>query len=309
MNVSVIIPTYNGAHKILAALHSLEQQEVMPQEVIVVVDGSTDGTTDLLKNTELKLPAFKIIEQPNGGRAKVRNRGALEATGDLLVFMDDDMIAPPHWISAHVEHHITIKDSLLCGKLEMVKANKGGEFMIFEEWQNAKWNKGLVNSNQDVILLNSPYLTANNFSVWVNLFFDLGQFDDRLNDAEDYDLAVRAFQENYPIYLSSKAFAYHYDAGLKNFKNYIRRLRQYREAQEMLVYYKPELYADKAKNQRFPVNPKGIKSKAFSFFAHNYWIKAVEKGHLKWLPKDIRFKLYDIIVTANGDFFPSNVPL
>jgi glycosyltransferase involved in cell wall biosynthesis len=274
-----------------------------------VVDGSTDGTADLLRATKLDLPGFRIIKQANGGRAKVRNRGANEATGDILVFLDDDMVVPAQWLSGHVEHHKLVNNSLLCGRLEAATMNQVGEFIVFEEWQNAKWNKGIAKNNEEVIRLESPYLTANNFSISNQLFSTLGQFDARLNDAEDYDLAVRAFQENYPIYFSSKAFAYHNDMDLKNFKSYIQRLRQYMVAQEKLIQYKPELYARKDKNERFPVQTGVLKLEVFKFFAKKYWIKAMEKGDFKWLPKNVRCKIYDIIVTANGVFFPEKVPL
>ncbi|MEZ5037033.1 MAG: glycosyltransferase [Chitinophagales bacterium] len=51
--ISVIIPTYNGAHKIVNALESIEKQSVAPDEVIVVADGSTDNTIDILKSKEI----------------------------------------------------------------------------------------------------------------------------------------------------------------------------------------------------------------------------------------------------------------
>ncbi|QMU27567.1 glycosyltransferase family 2 protein [Adhaeribacter radiodurans] len=309
MKTSIIIPTYNGANKILNALKSLEKLTRKPDEVIVVVDGSTDGTAEIIRSSDLSLLGFRMIEQANSGRATVRNRGATEAKGDLLVFMDDDIIVPEKWLSAHLEHHISKKNSLLVGKLESPKTELAGEFILFENWQNKKWNKDLTHTSEEEVLLKTPYISANNFSISKDLFFKLGQFDYRLNDAEDYDLAVRAFQENYPIYISSKAYAYHFDFGLKNFKSYIKRIRQYREAQEKLINFKPELYGDKAQNERFPVNPSGIKSKVFKLFANKYWIKAAEQGYLKWLPRDIRCRIYDIVVTANGRFFPEKVAL
>lgn len=309
MVVSIIIPTYNGAHKILSAIRSLEKQDYKPKEIIVVVDGSTDNTVELLRNAEINLPGFRIIEQANGGRAQVRNRGAVAATGDLLVFLDDDMIVPGQWLSAHVEHHALVGNSLLCGKLEAVTTGQEGEFIVFEVWQNFKWNKGITQDSETASLLSKPYLAACNFSVPKKLFMQLGQFDERLNDAEDYDLAFRAALEQVPIYFSPKAFAYHYDAGLKNFKSYIRRLRQYRVAQEHLVSQKPELYGDKHTYINFPGVPKGIKSIVFDFFAKEFWISVMDRGYLRWLPKALRCKMYDIIVTANGVFFTSKVPL
>src|SRR6187397_1060160 len=99
MSTSVIIPTYNGAHKVVNVLRALEQQTHLPDEVVVVIDGSTDNTAELLRTNTFKLPSLRIIEQPNGGRAQVRNRGAKEASQDLLIFFDDDMRPVPQSVA------------------------------------------------------------------------------------------------------------------------------------------------------------------------------------------------------------------
>src|SRR5262245_26527586 len=105
MTVSVIVPTYNGAHKILSLLRALEKQTRLPEEVIVVIDGSTDGTSDLLRQNTFALPGLRIIEQLNGGRSKVRNRGAKEAKSELLIFFDDDTVPTEACIEHHLLHH------------------------------------------------------------------------------------------------------------------------------------------------------------------------------------------------------------
>jgi hypothetical protein len=55
--------------------------------------------------------------------------------------------------------------------------------------------------------------------------------------------------------------------------------------------------------------PKGIKALIFKLFCHIHWIKAIDKNRLKWLPYKLRYRLYDIIITANGVFYPSLVSL
>jgi glycosyltransferase involved in cell wall biosynthesis len=91
--VSVIIPTYNGKHKVANLLDSLATQTYDNFEIIVSIDGSSDDTFEYL-NT--RISAFKnliVLNEPNGGRAVCRNRGALKAKGELLLFLDDDMEA------------------------------------------------------------------------------------------------------------------------------------------------------------------------------------------------------------------------
>ena len=73
VTVSVIIPTYNGAHKILNVLKALEQQSYCDFETLVVIDGSTDNTADVVSNATLNLTSLRIVQQKNKGRVAVRN--------------------------------------------------------------------------------------------------------------------------------------------------------------------------------------------------------------------------------------------
>lgn len=91
-NVSVIIPTYQHASTLDACLKSLLGQTVLPKEIIVVDDGSTDQTNVVLE------PFFDQIiyeYQSNQGAPIARNHGASLATGELLLFCDADVIASP----------------------------------------------------------------------------------------------------------------------------------------------------------------------------------------------------------------------
>jgi GT2 family glycosyltransferase len=97
---SVIIPTYNGANKIGRCLEALRQQDCTQRfEVIVVSDGSTDGTLEILR----RFPEARVIKQANAGPAEARNRGAREAAGKILVFTDDDCEPFPNWLTKMLE--------------------------------------------------------------------------------------------------------------------------------------------------------------------------------------------------------------
>jgi cellulose synthase/poly-beta-1,6-N-acetylglucosamine synthase-like glycosyltransferase len=66
MNISVIIPTYNGVHKVVKVLESLLLQSKLPDEVLIVIDGSTDDTKSIIEQGQFDLPFFfRIIEQSN----------------------------------------------------------------------------------------------------------------------------------------------------------------------------------------------------------------------------------------------------
>jgi glycosyltransferase involved in cell wall biosynthesis len=87
MKISVVIPTYNRAEQVSAAVRSVLEQTLPPHEVIVVDDGSTDRTAELLQPW---MDRIRYIPKPNGGVSSARNRGIIEATGDLVAFLDSD---------------------------------------------------------------------------------------------------------------------------------------------------------------------------------------------------------------------------
>jgi glycosyltransferase involved in cell wall biosynthesis len=91
--VSVVIPTYNRLHTLPATLASVWAQTYAPLEVIVVDDGSTDGTQAYLaRQTD---PRLRVIMQENGGPALARNAGIAAAQGDYVRFVDsDDLLYP-----------------------------------------------------------------------------------------------------------------------------------------------------------------------------------------------------------------------
>lgn len=86
MNVSIVIPAYNQGEYIVDALESAVNQ-TLACEVIVVNDGSTDNTSDVLKDYDVK-----VITQVNKGLASARNTGIMNATGEYILFLDADDI-------------------------------------------------------------------------------------------------------------------------------------------------------------------------------------------------------------------------
>ena len=87
ISVSVIIPTYNRARLLPRCLDSVISQELKPLEIIVVDDGSTDSTRDLVRRD---YPGVKLITQDNKGVSAARNAGIGAAAGDWLAFLDSD---------------------------------------------------------------------------------------------------------------------------------------------------------------------------------------------------------------------------
>jgi glycosyltransferase involved in cell wall biosynthesis len=93
MKVSIIIPTYNEINVLGECLDSLSRQTYKDVEVIVVDDGSSDGTAE----------RFKVIKQDHQGAGNARNLGAKKAKGEILVFVDADMTFDKNFIKKLIE--------------------------------------------------------------------------------------------------------------------------------------------------------------------------------------------------------------
>lgn len=93
--ISVIVPVYNVERYLPACLESIVQQHLSDYEVIMVDDGSTDGSGAICDEFAERYPQFKVIHKGNGGVSAARNRGIEEAKGEYILFLDsDDFLVP-----------------------------------------------------------------------------------------------------------------------------------------------------------------------------------------------------------------------
>ena len=105
--ISVLIPTFNRRNVLERTLPTLFQQDFPADrfEVVVVVDGSSDGTIEFLRKLASPCSMY-IVEQPNEGPAAARNAGLRTAHGELILFLDDDILCPPNLLRFHAEAHV-----------------------------------------------------------------------------------------------------------------------------------------------------------------------------------------------------------
>lgn len=103
MKISIIIPTYNEITVLEKCIESLGFQIESDFEIIVVDDGSTDKTTEVLQNLQLTIKNFQFFEQKHEGAGAARNLGAKYAKGKILVFVDADMTFEKSFLSKLVE--------------------------------------------------------------------------------------------------------------------------------------------------------------------------------------------------------------
>jgi glycosyltransferase involved in cell wall biosynthesis len=131
--VSVVIPTRNRSEMLRELLDSLASQTLGPDrfEVVVVDNGSTDGTTELLEGIAPTVPyALRTVRQDNAGPASGRNRGWRLASAPLVAFTDDDCVATPSWLEALVSSAESRPGAIVQGRTKMPPgdADKVGPF-------------------------------------------------------------------------------------------------------------------------------------------------------------------------------------
>lgn len=112
MFFSVVIPTYNRRPILEKCLRALEQQRLDARlegeaiegyEVVLVDDGSTDDTVAWLQGEAQQFPHVRLVQQDHGGPAEGRNRGVEQARGDVIVFIDSDLVVTEGFLAAHAE--------------------------------------------------------------------------------------------------------------------------------------------------------------------------------------------------------------
>ena len=99
--VSVVVPAHDVERYIGEALSSLRRQSYANLEIVVVEDGSTDGSGRVARRHRLRDPRVRVVSRPNGGPSAARNTGAAAARGEFLTFLDpDDLVAPDAYAKA-----------------------------------------------------------------------------------------------------------------------------------------------------------------------------------------------------------------
>ncbi|MEI7058386.1 glycosyltransferase [Nocardioides sp. CCNWLW239] len=129
-SLSVIVPVYNVAEYVEKSLRSILSQprrEISKLEVIVVDDGSTDGSAEILRRIAAEEASVTLITQPNSGVSRARHTGIDVATGELLTFVDPDDILPPDAWSAMVRSLRRTGSDFAVGAAERVAVEGGVE--------------------------------------------------------------------------------------------------------------------------------------------------------------------------------------
>ena len=188
MNISVIIPTFNRKKTLKRAMQSVLMQSYAPYEIIVIDDGSNDGTKEWLKDN---FPNVKYIYQMNSGVSSARNKGIKFARGDWIALLDSD----DEWLPSK------LKD-----QANEIESNPAAKFLH----TNEIWIRNGVRVNQmkkhkkygGYIFekcLDMCRISPSSVLIKKDIFDEIGMFDETLKVCEDYDLWLR-FASKYPVH-------------------------------------------------------------------------------------------------------------
>lgn len=233
--VSVIVPTYNGEAKIARTLRALSAQTFTNFELIVAIDGSNDQTKTVIHQFAEAFINLKIITQPNKGRAAIRNLGASVAQGELLIFIDDDIEIPPDNIYRHLIFHEKNHGATLVGN-PLLNPQKTAD--DFQRYRSKRERAGGLGTSIEQIEFHNYRFTTANMSIQKSDLIDIGFFDEKLRDAEDFDLSIRLLLSGKRIFFDPGLNCIHHD--FANLQQTINRQLQYYEWKMRLSEIHPE---------------------------------------------------------------------
>jgi glycosyltransferase involved in cell wall biosynthesis len=172
--LSVVIPVFNGERFLREAVESVLAQKYSPLEIIIVDDGSTDGTAELVRS----LPeTVRYLHQPNQGPAAARNRGIEQAQGSLIAFADADDLWPEDKLGLQLPYLIGNEATeIVMGRIQQVVLSE------------------TVNGQTQAEEFAEPAFSVNLGSAVIrkSVFERVGLFDETMRYSEDVDWFMRA---------------------------------------------------------------------------------------------------------------------
>jgi glycosyltransferase involved in cell wall biosynthesis len=197
-NISVIIPTYQHAGTLPQCLDSILNQTVKPIEIIVVDDGSTDGTEEVMQPY---LDRVTYIKQQNAGAPVARNNGFKNSTGEYVIFWDADIVGRPHM-------------------LESMLHTLGTHSEASWAYCRFRWGKKSFGSKP----FNAAELRKENYIQTTSLIRreDFPGFDESLKRFQDWDLWLTMSNNGKSgVYVDQELFEVHQQKGRSNISQWL----------------------------------------------------------------------------------------
>lgn len=224
--ISIVMATYNRSELLIKQLKAFQKQTIDPSrfQIVVVNDGSSDNTMQILHEWQFILPNLKVINQLNGGPAKARNTGVEKANSEIIAFTDDDCIVDGDWLEQILK---TFKNDRELQVLHGETYSNNKEITPFtHQIQNHKWNHIIPTCN-------AAYKKE--------ILLEIGGFDTNypFPHNEDTDLAWKIHEHTQVLF--EKSVRVYHPAVPVSFKSQLRRMLFLKS--EFLLYSKqPDSY-------------------------------------------------------------------
>lgn len=207
MFFSVVIPTYNRKPILEKCLRAIENQQlrdgsvVEGYEVVLVDDGSTDGTLEWLESHKSEFPHVRSHDQDHKGPAAARNLGVEQAKGDTIIFIDSDLVVTEQFLQAHA-------DALVQGEKQL-----GSNHLFTYGWVINTCNfENPTSEPYKITDFSAAYFATGNVAIARKWLEKAGLFDTRfqLYGWEDLELGVRLKQLDLKLIKCPEAVGYHW---------------------------------------------------------------------------------------------------
>lgn len=203
MFLSIVIPTYNRLAILQKCLKALEQQQydhiITNYEVVLVDDGSTDGTLNWLEENQLDFSHVRLFCQSHQGPAAARNLGVEKALGDTIIFIDSDLVVTERFLQSHA-------DSLVEGYQTSDKVFTYGRVINTCNFDNP------TSEPYKITDFSAAYFATGNVAIARHWLIEAGLFDDQFQQYgwEDLELGVRLKKLGLKLIKCPDAVGYHW---------------------------------------------------------------------------------------------------
>lgn len=236
--VSVIIPTYNRKDLLRETLNSLAQQTYPKDhfEVILVDDGSTDGTAAIA--AEAFPFVLRYFWQSNQGDAAARNLGAQQSQAEFLVFLDDDILVEPGYLTHLIQAHDIGQNKIVIGTGNLWPAES-------TPFSQSVYTSQTLDHAHTVTELPFRDVFCNNMSLRRGAYFKIGMMQGLDFPGSsmwcDLDFNYRAYRQGFVFFRSANAICWHRDYTVRSFDAYKKRVRTAAYRAVVLFQRYPEL--------------------------------------------------------------------
>jgi glucosyl-dolichyl phosphate glucuronosyltransferase len=240
VDISIIVATFNrrqSLSRLLQSLDSLDRTDSVTLEVLIVDNGSTDGTGTLLREKQQQSLKYslKILREEKRGKSAALNRGLRNCRGQIICLADDDVVFDSRWIGGLLESYKAAEFVALQGR---VLPGVDGDSNRADPERIREYNIPIVDYGNEIKKING--LTGTNMSFKREVFEKVGLFDTRLGPgaagfSEDTEYSIRIRKAGFKIGYTPHAVVYH-ELNPSRYGRKYNRLAEYRKGLSRSVY-------------------------------------------------------------------------